>query len=341
MTKSQVSSARGGPSVDPGWLTELSTSITQLSRDVESVDLRSFEVVEPSDEMARLVVRVDDLATRAIIIMKSVGAGLEQPPSSGPSDELEFSTSESSAIRPIEVCGIAFVAQLELRQCRERLAVRSGFDLLAVLDECDRTLRRIVRALRALDLALSTELYCPRVLNDAELLPRSLRVRACYADLSSQISALPTPDATSIKKSLRLAGTSLAVLIGKSVYPELRVGDRLQLRGLQYRILSWLRGSASESTANSGLQLWSDIVAFLGVLQQVNHRPELQLHDARVIEQARAVALVAGAGARWPATCFDDLCTLKGKGSALNALLSSDDPTLIEPWRELLRALGS
>jgi hypothetical protein len=208
--------------------------------------------------------------------------------------------------------------------------------LVAVLDECDRTLRRILRALRALDDALAKELSCPRVLDDTDVLARSLRVRACYAELCAHVRLISEPDAASIKRALRLVGTTLAVLVGKPVYAELRVGDRLQLRGLQYRILSWLRADAAQAASSSGLELWSDIVAFLGVLPQVNQRPELLDHDARVLDRVRKALGSAAEGASFSDEIFAALSTLRGKDPAIDALLASTEPTLVEPWRVLL-----
>lgn len=327
-------SGESGPLADRSWIDETSSAISHLAAEVEAVDLRSFEVVEPSAEMARLVMCVDELAARAVRITKTIVARFDQPEPE-PKDGA-FGPDEITAVRAVELGSIAFVAQLELRQCRERLAIRSGFDLLAVLDECDRTLRRILRALHALDDGLATELSQPRCLDDRDVLARSLRVRACYAELATQILRLPEADPGNVKRLLRLVGTTLAMLVGKPVYPELRVGDRLQLRGLQYRILNWLRGEGAPGTSSSGLQLWSDVIAFLGVLRQVNQRPELLDYDARVLERARGALRSAPQGARWPDELLASLTSLRGKDSGIDALLASTDPSLMEPWRDSL-----
>lgn len=318
--------------LDDGWLAETANAVGVLAADVEAVDLRSFEAVEPNLEMARLVVCVDELAARAVRITKSIITRFD----AAETEESEFDADEITAVRPAEIGSIAFVAQLELRQCRERLAIRSGFDLLAVLDECDRTLRRILRALRAIDSELARVFAYRRVLGDVELLSRSLRVRSCYAELSIQIARLPEPTADTIKKSLRLAGTAIAILIGKPVYPELRVGDRLQLRGLQYRISSWLRGNGPSTSPASGLQLWSDITAFLRMLQQVNQRPELLEHDAEVLREARRALESEAADSPWPEPLFAALCSLRGRDPNIDELLAAPRGRTMAPWRQLL-----
>lgn len=318
------------------WEAEVTATIRQIGRDVETLDLKSFEAAEPSVEMARIVVRVDELAARATQLMKLVLSQYEAPADPVLEEEPSFGPDETTAVRSMEAGSIAFVAQLELRQCRERLAVSAGLNLLTVLSECDRTLRRILRGLIALDEVLSVERGLPRVLDQGELLSRSLRVRACYAELNAKINSIPPPEAATITRALRLVGTSLAVLVGRETYPELRVGDRLQLRALQYRILSWLRGGPAPVAALEGLQLWSDIVSFIAILRQVNRRPELIEHDTRVLELAKRTLDDGPPQTHWPSAVFDALCRLRGKDSAIDALLAAPEPTLVEPWRALL-----
>jgi len=319
-----------------GWQGPVGAAIRELAREVETVDLRTFEGAEPSVEMARLVAWVDELAARATQIMKTVLAHYEEPAEVATDSEPGFPPEEDTSVRKMEAGSIAFVAQMELRQCRERLAMGNELSLVSALNECDRTLRRILRGLMALDDALSLESGSSRVLDDSELLSRSLRVRACYAELRARIHRQAPPDAATITKTLRLIGTTLAVLVGRETYSELRVGDRLQLRALQFRILDWLRARANGASTTEGLQLWSDIMAFLGVLQQVNRRPELQEHDGRVLELARATLRDGGELSHWPSAVLEELRSLRGKSLGIDEVLASADAGLVAPWRALL-----
>jgi len=322
---------------DSDWQSAVTTSIRGLAGEVEAIDLRSFEGAEPAAEIARLLVSVDDLAARATRVMAWVLSHSGDASDNPEDDEPNFGPEEVTSVRPIQLDSIAFVAQLELRQCRERLAIGSGLDPLSALSECDRVLRRIMRGLRALDEALSQRSGGAPLLDGSDVLAKALRVRGCYAELSARIHGLPTPNAANITKVLRLAGTSLAVLVGRDAYPELRVGDRLQLRALQFRILAWLKDDPrGASSTTEGLRLWSDILAFLAVLRQISCRPELKQHDARVLDRARAVLRDQQRLSHWPNALFEELRSLRGKSEQIDALLMSEAPTLVANWQPLL-----
>jgi hypothetical protein len=319
------------------WQLEMVREIKLLAAEVDAVDLREFESLEPTAELSRLLATLDELTARAISVVQLVLARFPSPSAAPPpSNDDDFqSESEVTAVRPVDVSGLAFIAHLDLKQARERLLAMGGApELEAVLSQCERTLRRIFRALVALDHALAGVLWPAPILDCSQQLSRSLRVRAGYARFCRGVLNQPEPNADTITKTLRLIGTSLAVLLGKDIYSEMRVSDRLQLRGIQFRILSWLRLPAGPRVARSGLELWKDIVAFLSMLPGISQRQELVEHDAKVIAQARAAA--ASGNQEWPPDVLEALRTLVGRSAAIDALLASPQAPRVEPWLPLL-----
>ncbi|HSD88958.1 MAG TPA: hypothetical protein VLB44_15630 [Kofleriaceae bacterium] len=181
---------------------------------------------------------------------------------------------------------IAFIAQLELRQREERLErVRPSQGTTVLLGECDSSLRRVRKALNAVDAAIATVESVPPLLDFTSELHTSLAVRRAYAKFRSRVMAggEPTPDMLRIR--FRGVGTQIAKLVGWDIYPEMRVQDRLLLRDLQQRVLDWLRGG-TDTTAASGLRLWQDLAGCIEMFALVNRRQELVEHDSSIVRTA-------------------------------------------------------
>jgi hypothetical protein len=238
-----------------------------------------------------------------------------------------------------DVADIAFCAQLELSQRRQRLKeVAHSRDPIALLGDCDSALRRLYKALCAIDIALARATLTEPSLDFTSELQRSLRVRRYYARFSAQVLSGAEPTPSTLLARLRATGTAIAVLVGHEVYSELRVRDRLQLRSLQRRILGWLSpGPRADATA-AGLQLWSDVKAFVGMLRGVNGRQELAEHDAKVVREA--LALAAGGAREFPLELRRSLEALAGLDPAIDRLLKSSAPFQVSGWLPALEALG-
>lgn len=314
-----------------------SSALLELWRAADALDLRAFVGLETFEGTRDLVARVDALATRALALMQAVlhrfESKSEPPPSFGAPER-------PSGVSANDVGSIAFVAQLELRQCRERLKARAEDGAFAtVLGECDRTLRRVRRAIAALDSALSSLLGAPPLIDVTRDLSTSLRVRAGYRMFREQILRLEPPTRKTVTKTLRLVGTSLAIFSGKEMYSELRIGDTLQLRGLQQRILSWLRAEGDEGSPEAGLDLHNDVVAFVTMLQEINRRQELVAHDRSVARVARSYAESHPNGT-FPEAIAEELQSLLGASPAIDALLLASPASWdVQAWRAALEVL--
>ena len=217
---------------------------------------------------------------------------------------------------------IAFIAQLELRQREDRLSrVRSTQGPVALLGECDSSLRRIRKALNAVDAAIASAESIPPLLDFTSELQTSCAVRRAYAKLRARILLGGTPTEAALRARFRAAGTQIATLVGWDAYPEMRVQDRLLLRELQQRILAWLRGG-SESTPAAGIRLWQDLAASVEMFSLVNRRQELVAHDSLAIRELFA----KGESLRPDAAMMQALASLEGLDQELDELLASSQP---------------
>lgn len=183
---------------------------------------------------------------------------------------------------------IAFIAQIELRQRQERLErVRAAQGTVALLTECDSSLRRIRKALNAVDAAIAKVEDVAPLLDFTSELQTSLAVRRAYAKLRARIVAGGEPAPDQLRARFRGAGTQIAVLVGRPVYPEMRVHDRLLLRELQQRMLDWLRGGPGMTPA-AGLRIWQDLTGCMDMFALVNRRQELVEHDGAIVRALAA-----------------------------------------------------
>ena len=111
----------------------------------------------------------------------------------------------------------------------------------------------------------------------------------------------------------------------------------IQLGELQERILEWLRPE-QRSDEIAGARLWSDVVAFVEMLRQVNRRQELLAHDAHLVAQLVGL-LEAAQGSQVPS--LPGLQRLEGLDEALDAALVGQPSDLSSPeLRDALRALA-
>ena len=123
-----------------------------------------------------------------------------------------------------------------------------------------------------------------------------------------------------------------------SVYPLLRVEDRVTLRRLLKRILDWL--NSADQVPAAGERLWQDLAAFAELLVQVSHRQELQDHDLELINRAHRTLFPYGQPTPdIPEALRSELQTLLGLDTELDALIvgSDSDPVSWKPTLQRLR----
>jgi hypothetical protein len=282
---------------------ELHAALVALVTRARSIDVRPFEGREAGAIIVRLAADVCALLSDAIAVCQEATSRYD-------GDDERFEVSLDAAFGPTgsdsgrfyfevdaivagsdlvrRVADVAFFGATELRSKRVRLEhLRADMDGWDVVAECGSGVRRVVKSLSALEAALCEAERLPRQLGYASELSNSLEVRRQYTRLRAVVASGGEVDACSLVRHLRKAGTAIAMLIGRDIYPELRVHDRRRIRELQARILDWLRAEGrGEASVQDGLRLWQDLVGFAGLLAQVSRRQELVEHDTAVIDAA-------------------------------------------------------
>lgn len=179
-----------------------------------------------------------------------------------------------------ELGDAAFIARLSAGQLGAELdRARATSDHWQVVRAASKVRRNLLRALRTLDRLVCTALgiepdssYYDREVRQA------LEARLAYNRLRADSSLVRGRSAAS---ALRAALVSLQKL-GRFGYG-LRVEDRLLVRQLERRIGEWLGQHAREpqgADVLAGKRLLSDYFSFVGLVHEVNKRPELMEHDA-------------------------------------------------------------
>jgi hypothetical protein len=306
---------------------------------VQRVDLRRFEMLDAESALLELRPIAQRLLGDAQELVSSIlsrceelragqqgGANLHDP-------FLGFERALDAAVESVESSGgsvqsvedVAFLVQLELRQRAERLArIGAGATVLVVIGEHDSVLRRIHKGLGAIDCAIAKAAAIAPRLDFSSQLSDSLLVRDCYAKFRARVlSDGTTPAPSELYARMRAAGTSIAVLVGWSAYPLLRVRDRLQLRELQQRILAWLRPERRDDHT-AGLRLWQDLIAFVDMLNQVSRRQELVEHDAALVREL--LARLRGATGPVDEATLGAARRLHGLDDALDLALFGEGP---------------
>lgn len=323
-----------------------------LVRRVKDVDLRPYEAADCTRCWQELHPVALALVQEAQSLMASVISACEaQAPHWEPELEVaELPEPHLSFERALDVAveagrasiraveDVAFLVSIELRQRYDRLhRITASAGVVVMVGECDSALRRIRKGLGAVDIAIARAEQVPVRLDFSSELEESLEVRGTYARFRSRILADGQPSPQQLYARMRAVGTQMAMLVGNKAYPLLRVRDRLQLRELQHRILSWLLPE-NRGDPVAGLRIWQDVVAFVEMLSQVNQRQELMEHDAQCVTELQR--LVGLGDATLEPEQRTKLRPLWGLHPALDAFIDQQAPVPRQPLREVLDTLA-
>ena len=243
-----------------------------------------------------------------------------------------------------QVADVCFAARGELRRAERTLrphAAASQEDRLAASETAHRKLRRALGAvLEALGRARNQAfpVLAERVA-DAE---SAAAVRRMYARFRRSLMRCDAADPANVRRALRHAAVSIAVMVGGNEFSDVRASDRALLVELQGRILRWARDGASHS---GGVGLYRDIVTTAELLRAINLRRELAAHDQRM-QRAAAAALADPEPAAAIAAAAPALHALDGCDGALDAALVRalrEPPShdLVAELRTAVAALGA
>ncbi|MCA9640830.1 MAG: hypothetical protein KC492_09040 [Myxococcales bacterium] len=160
-------------------------------------------------------------------------------------------------------------------------------DSWSVIRAASKVRRELLRSLRSADLLACQVLGCePETEYYLDELQQALAARRAYAKLRTEASRTNERD---VELSIRRAATTLAKLVGRECYPELRIHDRMLVRQLQRQMREWLAGDkVSEVSILSGQRLLGEYHNFVEIALEVNKRPELLEHDQLMLTQLLA-----------------------------------------------------
>lgn len=331
---------------DPGLLTQ---ALVSIARRAASVDLRALEEKGAREELARLVEQVRSLLAAAeetlhlVLSHYEAGAPRQDDPPEEPEEPSFFITvdrltrQEGGAQQVADLC---FVARMELRSKMESLtAVSDARDRWKVLTACDRCLRSVRKAAAAIEGSIARREGLEPQLHFRTELFLGRRIRSYYARFRREIHGDGPPSPPQIRGRLQSAAASIAKLIGRDFYGDLRVNDRAGLLELQQRLLAWLRGSDGYD-ARSGRRLWQDLDGFAFLLREINQRSELVEADGQIV--AQGLEALSGSDPS-PGLLSDDLLQrlelLRGRSDGIDRLLASPVEREAKAWREPLLRL--
>lgn len=270
---------------------EITREIEDLLGQVDSADVRVPEDSALIAIAVDLVPVVDTQLRRGLDLLTKIEAlyGPERIAALVPEEDepdslkgIGFLISSEFAAR--DLTDLAFFARSELKGCLELLMAtsqRQTMDLETVASNCEAGTRRLRKALVSVESAMYEfeQLEAPqRKWFDVDV---SLQIRKLYWNLWRETLGRPAEEMEHMAERLRSVVYRLVAFRELSVYPFLRIDDRIQLRSLLKRILEWLNSAKRDE--QDGQRLWQDLVGFAGILVQVSQRQELQDHDRAVV----------------------------------------------------------
>lgn len=217
------------------------------------------------------------------------------------------------------VADVCFAARGELRRAERaiRPIAASHEERLAACEGAHRKLRRaLVAVLEALGRARDRTF--PAVAELSAEAEAAAAVRWMYAKFRRSLRACDPADPASVRRALRYAAVSIAVMVGSDDFGDARAQDRMIILALQARVLRWARDGASDA---AGARLYTDIVTAADLLRSINLRQELAAHDQRMaLEAGRALEAADPAAAI--AAALPALRSLRGRDDGLDALVA-------------------
>ena len=253
----------------------VSNSVEAL-RDVfqrgQAIDIRAAEPDKSEIAHESLLRTILPLLDDGYAVICRVAARFEEPADDNPAR--------------MEVADIASLAGMALQERRALLTHPQPCDHWTYLENCERSLRSLRKSVSVVEAALTRYGQLPHRVDPAAELECGLRVRRRYATLGREI-ARASAQRLDIQPRLRAVSRSIASLLNCEEYPSMRLGDRRELRMLQFRIQSWL--STERPSETVGERTWEEVMAVVSLLGGVNRRCELVAHDAEVLAGLAAI----------------------------------------------------
>ena len=318
--------------------------LNELISQVESADVRVPEDSALISLATDLVPKVTHLLREGIDLLIDV-EGFYGPERSGTVDEKTDSLSQiglqiSAEFANRDLIDMAFFARCDLKNCLEVLVAAATHrqNQMTLASNCEAGLRRLRKALISVESAVfEYEGRKPpeRQWFDVEV---SLQIRKLYWNLRRETGVQDEAEDKPLEVRLRAVLYRILAFRELSVYPFLRVDDRVNMRRLLKRILDWLNSDERDEIV--ARRLWQDLSNFAAILVQVSHRQELQDHDLKLVN--RAYRTLFPFGARKRAALEDllaELQSLLGLDDELDRLILDRPIQPVEAWRKPLKRL--
>ena len=176
----------------------------------------------------------------------------------------------------------------------------------------------------------------------------TLEIRRRFIRFWLEVQRKESPTGDDLRPALERVAMMIDDLRQDSIYPYLRLDDRLDLRALQKRILSWLEGASSDGSgeAESGRRLWQDASGFFNLLMQIQRREELREHD--LVQLGRVLRRLhdEGGGSKPMgrelfAELRELLLDMAGRESSLDQILVRDEPVSQDDLETAVRKVHS
>ncbi len=281
-----MSSARSMPEIRKKLL-ERVTALIERSHEVviSTPEDTGYFSVDPA-----MVKKVRGLFSLSAELLREIGAYFEEQIDAPDVDEIdaaddadslrEIGASISTELATRELADLAFMG------CREILDIRRQLDKAVeehsfwkVVAHADAGIGRVRRALTPIESAMRAFEGLSAKRRRWENIEDSLEIRRQYGMLWRAAQRAGNPHGDELRVAIRKIGQRIAILRRLKIYAFLRIDDRLAIRRVQKRIFAYLE----QPREQAGRRLWNDLVAFFGLLRQINNRHELREHDRRMV----------------------------------------------------------
>ncbi len=318
--------------------------LNELIAQVESADVRVPEDSALISLATDLVPKVTHLLREGVDLLVDVesfyGSGSSAAPADGLDSLNQIGLQISAELATRDLLNLAFFARCDLKNCLEVLITSATHkqNQMTLASNCEAGLRRLRKALISVESAVfEFEGRQPpeRQWFDLEV---SLQIRKLYWNLRQETGIQDESENKPLEVRLRAVLYRILAFRELSVYPFLRVDDRVNMRRLLKRILDWL--NSDERDESVARRLWQDLSSFAAILVQVSHRQELQDHDLKLVTKAYRTLFPFGVRKR---AVLEDLLaelqSLLGLDNELDDLITSRPTQPVENWRKPLKRL--
>ncbi len=321
---------------------EFAERLTRMIARVEGADVRVPEDSALISLAADMVPKITRLLRDGIDLLVDIEtfygpalSGREDPDSLS---QIGLQISAEFAARDLN--DMAFFARSDLKSSLEVLvsSATHKHSQMTLASNCEGGLRRLRKALISVESAIyefEGEAPPERHWFDVEV---SLQIRKLYWNLRRETTGRSWAKERPLEVRLRTVLYRILAFRELSVYPFLRVDDRVNLRRLLKRILDWL--NSEEHDVAVARRLWQDLSNFAEILVQISHRQELRDHDLKLVARAYHTLFPFGAKRRSvPEELLAELQTLLGLDDELDGLIVGAAARPVEAWREPLKRL--